>query len=157
MAEVLTMTDFPKKPRSSTTPGVTAVPHEIPFEPTGVHYRLKRMSEQHESVVRRLGSVETDMKSVKDDVSEIKAAVASVDGRLEGIGVAIDAFKVAVATTNTHIRADIDVSRVRAITETEDAADAKKTRRKLLAKLIGAAIGGTGIVATVIAIVAEKC
>lgn len=127
-----------------------AAPHEVEPETTGVHSRLRRLSAQQDAMAHR-------MTGVEKEVSEVKAVVAGVDGKVDGLVIAVGAVQTSFQTTNTHIRADIDVSRVRAITETEDAADAKKTKRRLIAKLVSAAIGGTGIIATITALIARGC
>lgn len=127
-----------------------AAPHEVEPETTGVHSRLRRLSAQQDAMAQR-------MTGVEKEVSEVKAVVAGVDGKVDGLVIAVGAVQTSFATTNTHIRADIEVTKARAITETEDKADARKTRRRVIAKLLTAAIGGTGFVATITALIVKGC
>lgn len=147
----MTDDDRPKKYRKTPPFGSRelAAPHEVVPETTGVHTRIRRISDELKSQGSRLSNVERD-------VSQVKVITASMDGKLDGVAIAIDAFQTAVQTTNTHIRADIEVTKARAITETEDKGDARKTRRRLLLK-IASAFGGTGIIATITALIAKGC
>lgn len=148
------MTDDDRPKRLRMTPPFgsrdLAAPHEIEPETTGVYTRLKHLSAQHDVLAKRLVAVEAD-------VGEVKTVVASIDGKLDGVAIAIDAFKIAVQTTNTHIRADIDVTRARAITDAEDQADARKTRRHLALKIASLFTSGGVIGIVVTAVLAKGC
>lgn len=91
------------------------------------------------STARRLERLEDKHDRLDSTVTETRVVVGEIAGKVDGIAEALQ--QVATIHTERTVQ-DVKLETVRRATELEDAADAKKSRRALVTKIVGGIFSG---------------
>jgi hypothetical protein len=120
-----------------------AIPlHALSDEDTGIHARVKRLSEGYAALTAEVGRQGEQIDAVREDLADVRETSARSEGKLD---VLVEGFRSVTTIHTERTTSDIQVATARAKTAIEDAADAKKARRAVFSKLLVTAIGSAGL------------
>ncbi len=132
-----------RKERDAVVQPIVFGPEEITGKYTGEELAEKRARRPTDE---RLSRLETKHDDLAAQVSDVHAEVSHISGQLtvlpELVGIIRGFAESAQGRENVHFAAQVDIGKAQA----KDVIDARRVKRRTIAKVVGGVLGGAGLV-----------